>query len=72
MKIIEHGKYFGKFEIKCQICGCVFEVNSPDELYFSEPVYVNSNALTFVKVNCPECKAHIAFDENKIDDVTEM
>jgi phage FluMu protein Com len=72
MKILEHGSYFGVFVVKCPFCGCVFEVNAPDELLFSEPVYVNSNALTFAKINCPECEAHIDFDENKIEDVTEM
>ena len=71
MKILEHGMYFGAFKVKCHFCKCVFEVDAPDELLFSEPVYVNSNALTFVKVNCPECKARIDFDENKMDDVTE-
>lgn len=72
MKILEHGMYFGVFKVKCPFCECIIEVDAPDELLFSEPVYFNSNALTFAKVDCPECKARIAFDENKIDDVTEM
>lgn len=72
MKILEHGKYFGRFEIKCPFCGCVFEVDSPDELYFSEEMCINGDVLTSARATCPECKAHVGLDKNKTDNVTEM
>ena len=70
MKILKNGSYFGVFVVKCPFCGCVFEVNAPDELYFCEETYVNGDALTFARVECPECKARVSFDKNKTDDVT--
>lgn len=47
-----------------------FEVNAPDELHFCEEMYVNGDALTSARVDCPECKADISFDKNKTDNVT--
>lgn len=70
MKILKNGSYFGVFVVKCPFCGCVFEVDAPNELYFSEEMYINGDALTCARVDCPECKAHIGFDKNKTDDVT--
>lgn len=75
MKILEHGKYFGKFEIKCQVCGCAFEVNGPEELIF-DYYYTNlgGNLAPTVRVRCPECEAFDNFNLQDTSDekVTEM
>lgn len=66
MKILKHGKYFGKFEIKCQICGCVYEACGPDDLiydYFC--TNLNEINLATVRITCPECGA---FEDFKLQD----
>ena len=72
MKILKNGSYFRVFVVKCPFCGCVFEIDAPAELYFNEEMHINGDALTSARVTCPECEAHISFDKNKTDNVTEM
>lgn len=57
MKIIEHGKFYQKRTVaKCNICGCIFEVEKNDHnLFYKLMQMENGRNELKLSAHCPEC-----------------